>query len=84
VKTEDLKQRFAYHKPTTEVSVAQDQVRTRCFELALFLNDMVPDSRELSLALADLERVMFWGTEGIARKGVSDGMETREVTPNAA
>ncbi len=42
-------------------------MRAAAFELSLKIVELVPYSREQSLALTDLETTMFWANAGIAR-----------------
>lgn len=64
----DLEHRFAYHAPTTEEKKnAHSAVRTKCLELAKFINEKVPEGREKSLAVTHLEEVMLWSNAAIAR-----------------
>lgn len=59
---------FKYHKPHSQGQ--QDrygEVRSGCHDLASRLLSLCPPSRELSLALTNLEQVMFWANASIAR-----------------
>lgn len=42
-------------------------VRQKCWRLAEELTRLAPESRELSLAITNLEQVMFWTNAAIAR-----------------
>jgi hypothetical protein len=67
----DIANRFDFHAATTEEKRdAHTSVRQNCKQLADFLNDKLPDSREKSLAMTHLEEVMFWSNAILAR---SDG-----------
>lgn len=66
---EDLKNRFAFHPATTdEKRDEHTSVRQNCYTLAVQLNDKLPEGREKSLAITNLEEVMFWGNAALARK----------------
>lgn len=66
---QDIEHRFAFHAATTEEKRdAHTSVRQQCRQLADFLNDKLPDGRELSLAITHLEEVMFWGNAALARQ----------------
>lgn len=64
---DDLVNRFRFHKATEATGPLHALVRTKCFELASELNELLPNSREKSLAITKLEEVMFWANAGIAR-----------------
>jgi hypothetical protein len=65
--TDGLAHRFTDH-PVRPLEIAQmTEVRQRAFLLARTLTEMCPEGRELSLALTNLEQVMFWANAGIAR-----------------
>ena len=63
----DLDNRFSYHAPVGNQSMAYEAIRSGAREYAHFLNRTVPDGRELSLALTHLEEAVFWANAGIAR-----------------
>lgn len=64
----DLKNRFAFHPATTEEKqMAHGSVRDVCLQVAEFLNGMLPEGREKSVAMTKLEEVMFWGNAALAR-----------------
>lgn len=64
---EELANRFQYHSPTEERRRAHDGVRQYCLELALWLNEHLPDGLDKSLAITNLELVMFWSNAALAR-----------------
>ncbi|MDN3356096.1 hypothetical protein [Actinomadura sp. DC4] len=66
---EDIANRFTFHPATTpERQAAHESVRTHCGELAAALNELLPDGREKSLAITNLEQVMFWANAAVARQ----------------
>ena len=66
----DLENRFKFHPANTEEKRNEHtSVREHCLELALFINEKMPEGREKSLAITHLEEVMFWANAGIARNG---------------
>lgn len=67
--TKDLENRFAFHPATTEKRrESHEHVREAALNLAKFLNDVVPEGREKSLAITHLEETMFWSNAAIARQ----------------
>lgn len=67
---EELENRFAFHAATTEEKRNEHtSVRQNCLQLALFLNEKLPEGREKALAITHLEEVMLWGNAAIARNG---------------
>lgn len=64
---EELRGRFAYHRPSNEgVVKAHEKVRELCCNLALALNEGLPESREKSLALTAAQETMLWSNAAIA------------------
>lgn len=64
---EVIRNRFIYHKPTGNQAVKYEVIRNLCLDIALRLNELCPDSRELSLALTHLEQANFYANAAIAR-----------------
>lgn len=64
----DIHNRFTFH-PVKDKTQGElyDSVRGKARELAKWLNENAPDSRELSLAITKLEEVVFWTNAAIAR-----------------
>lgn len=58
---------FTYHAPTVEQQALYAEIRGQCMELALYIYRATPYSREQSLALTNLEQVMFWANAAVAR-----------------
>ncbi|MDT6983770.1 hypothetical protein ACFSUJ_12350 [Streptomyces lusitanus] len=66
----DIENRFAFHAAATQDKRdAHTSVRQQCRLLADELNELLPDSREKSVAITKLEEVMFWANAAIARAG---------------
>lgn len=64
----EVRNRFRYHKPSTEdVAMTHQAIRTVCDWVACELLEHCPESRELSLALTKLEEAMFWANAAVAR-----------------
>ena len=60
---------FSYHAPDEAYKAQHEDVRDTCLWLAKRINHLAPDSREKSLAITNLEQVMFWTQAAIARDG---------------
>jgi hypothetical protein len=69
--TERLLQRiendFIYHQMNEEQQARCARIRAKSKELALLIADTTPESREQSVALTNLESVMFYPNAAIAR-----------------
>ena len=63
----DLDNRFDYHPADPDTALLHQGVRQECKRLAEHLEVLVPPGRELSVALTNLEQVLFWANAGIAR-----------------
>lgn len=64
----DINNRFAFHAaPDNEKRNAHTSVREACRQLALGLNEVLPECREKALAMTHLEEVMLWGNAALAR-----------------
>lgn len=62
----ELENRFGYHPATPITIPLHEQVRTRFFELAIWMNDMLPEGREKSLAFTALQEAAMWSNGAIA------------------
>lgn len=60
---------FTYHPPRPDQVPIYNAIRERGLDFAQYLVDVVPDGRELSLALTALEDVVMRANSGIARHG---------------
>jgi hypothetical protein len=66
---EDIDNRFMYHAPKLGQMEMYQDIRTLAKELALEIDEVVPEGREKSLAITKLEEAVFWANAGIARHG---------------
>lgn len=64
---DDLTNRFRFHRADESKAAKHTIIRQKCFELACELNNLIPDGREKSLAITNLEDVMFWANAALAR-----------------
>lgn len=67
--SEDLNKRFVYHKPSEANKPKHEQINETLFAVAQDFDELLPDSREKSLALTKLEEAKFWSNAAIARQG---------------
>lgn len=58
---------FTYHTPKEGQPEKYARIRNRGKALAYLISDLVPDSREKSLAMTKLEEAVMWANAGIAR-----------------
>jgi hypothetical protein len=58
---------FTYHAPKPSQIPKYEIIRERAKEFATELTLLCPSSRELSLAITELETVAFWANAAIAR-----------------
>lgn len=68
-KIKDLENRFSYHpvKPEELQEHRYQEIRRNAKEFGELLLQFCPPSRELSLAITNLEQAMFWANASIAR-----------------
>jgi len=68
---ERVNRNFTYHKPleskTNKQSDRYEHIRDKARRLALDLLELCPSSRELALALTNLEQSVMWANAAIAR-----------------
>lgn len=65
---DELAARFTYHPPTERQAELYEDIRSRAYNLALWLDEVVPDSREKSLAFTDLDHLVQHANAAIARR----------------
>lgn len=65
--TKDLENRFTYHPPKDGQPEKYQELRDQALELSLMINALVPEGREKSLAITNLEQAIMWANAGIAR-----------------
>ena len=65
--TDDIENRFAYHKPNEKKVFLHQQIRDQVKTLAHYWDGNLPVGREQALALTKLEEAMFWANAAIAR-----------------
>lgn len=62
-----IEKNFTYHPPQGNQGGRYNQLREKAKEFAYLIKELVPDSREQSVALTNLETAVFWANAGIAR-----------------
>lgn len=62
-----IERNFTYHSPKPGQPEQYERIRSKAKELAYLLNEECPSSRELSVALTNLEQAVFWANAAIAR-----------------
>jgi hypothetical protein len=62
-----IENNFTYHAPKAGQPAMYQQIREKAKELAYLIDELVPDSREKSLAMTKLEECSMWANAGIAR-----------------
>lgn len=78
----EMATRFTYHAPTEGQPEVYQYIRDQAHEMAIMLQELCPQSRELSLALTRLEESVMWANAAIARrsedKTIPDGSNKKE------
>ncbi len=64
---EQIKNNFKYHAPKGEQIEVYKKIRENVKQIALMINEYIPDSREKSLSLTKLEEAVMWANAGLAR-----------------
>ena len=65
--TEEIENRFTYHPPKEGQPEKYEAIRSLAKAMAEFMEEVVPDSRERSLAFTNLEQAVMWANAAIAR-----------------
>lgn len=63
----DLDHIYKYHAPKEGQPEKYTAIRDKAKELAALIQDLVPPSREQSVAFTHLETAVMWANAGIAR-----------------
>lgn len=58
---------FTHHAPKEGQPAMYQAIREKAKELAYLIDELVPNSREKSLAMTKLEECSMWANAGIAR-----------------
>jgi hypothetical protein len=66
ISNDEIEDRFAHHPPKGNAATLHTSVRQIAAGFAVWLNDNLPESREKSLALTDLQSAAQWANAAIA------------------
>lgn len=64
-----LENSFKYHAPTPDSLPRYEAIRAEGRQFAALLLDLLPESRERSLALTAIEEAVMWANASVARNG---------------
>lgn len=64
---DDLINRFTYHPPRDGQPAKYEAIRATARELAEVIAELAPESRELDLAITNVEQAVMWANAAIAR-----------------
>ena len=65
---EEMEIRFTYHKPMDGQPEIYKLIRDQVHDVAMMLQAICPQSRELSLAITKLEESVMWANAAVARR----------------
>lgn len=63
---EEISNSFGFHPGTKDVVALYSEIRLTFTEVAQFINKVCPDSRELALAITNLEQAQMWAIKSVA------------------
>jgi hypothetical protein len=66
-KKDQIENAFTYHPPKGDQPERYARLRDAAKEFAFLIDECVPDSREKSVAMTNLEQVVMWANAGISR-----------------
>lgn len=64
----EIERRFTHHTPAAAQAFTHGAIRERFKTLATELAEVLPESREKSLAFTELESSSFWAHAAVARE----------------
>jgi hypothetical protein len=67
MKSKTIENNFSYHAPKEGQTGKHEELCKKAKELAYSVDVLCPDSREKTLAMANLERAVMWANASIAR-----------------
>lgn len=73
MKTDEITNRFTYHLPTSDqVMIYNTILCNMALGLAKYMDRILPDSREKSIAITKLDEAVMWANASIARHEPDD------------
>jgi len=66
-KKDQIENAFTYHPPKGDQPERYVKIRDAAKNFAFLIDECVPDSREKSVAMTNLEQVVMWANAGISR-----------------
>lgn len=63
---EEISNSFGFHPGTADVAALYKEIRFMFNNVAQWLNKECPDSRELAVALTNLEQAQMWAIKSVA------------------
>jgi len=67
IESENLDSMFVFHAPKGDQAERYGEIRAAARELAAFISERCPKSRELSMALSHVDEAVFCANAAIAR-----------------
>jgi hypothetical protein len=68
IEPEEMDNRFDHHPPTGSKVQQHANVRYEFKQLAIDMDNWLPEGREKALVFTNLEQAMFWANAAIARR----------------
>lgn len=65
--SQQIENNFKYHSPKEGQPEIYTSIREKAKELAYLIDEVVPNSREKSVAMTNLEQTVMWANAGVAR-----------------
>lgn len=62
-----IENNFKHHTPKEGQPAKYEAIRNKAKELAVLIDEEVPNSREKALAMTNLEQAVMWANAGVAR-----------------
>lgn len=66
---ERLRHKFTYHPPRSGQQEKYEKLRSKALELALLINELVPETPESNTAIERVEESIMWANAALSRYG---------------